>query len=119
MQSRGTYALIGLFVGAIVNVLYNLIAAAIQQRAFPIQFSNQSIWWLVGLAMGGLLLGFWLGDKVTIPVSAKASHPLGKPQTLTISRLRALLSYGKLRGRGIHLFDILLVGSKIDVDTRK
>jgi hypothetical protein len=35
-----------------------------------------------------------------------------------ITRLKALLSYGKLRGQGIRLSDILLIGSRLDIDTR-
>jgi len=34
-----------------------------------------------------------------------------------ITRLRALPSYCELRGRGVHLHDILLVGSALKIDT--
>jgi hypothetical protein len=30
-----------------------------------------------------------------------------------------LLSYTKLRGKGIHLSDILLIGSHLDINTRE
>jgi hypothetical protein len=36
-----------------------------------------------------------------------------------MTRLRALLSYGRLRGQGIALTDIMLWGSVLDIDTRK
>jgi len=39
-----------------------------------------------------------------------------KQGTITVTRLKALLSYGKLRGKGIHLSDILLFGSRLDID---
>jgi H+/Cl- antiporter ClcA len=117
MPSRPIYAIVGVFVVAAVDLLINLLAAAIQQRAFADQFSKQSVWWLVAVIVGGLLVGYWLGG----PVRLSAPHQpevSGTPKTVTITRLRALLSYAKLRGRGIHLSDIFLFGSHVDIDTR-
>jgi len=119
MSSRPAFAIIGLFVGAAVDLLVNLLAAAIQKRVLADQFSVSSIAWLAGLAIAGLLVGHWLGGQVQLPPPPPA-HPQtrGSAQTVTITRLRALLSYGKLRGTGIHLSDILLVGSRLDIDTK-
>jgi hypothetical protein len=121
MKSRSHYAIIGLVIGAAVDLLINLLAAALQQHAFADQFSQHSIWWLAGLAVVGLLLGYWLGAELQLPAStAPSTDPpatTGKRKTTTITRLRALLSYAKLRGRGIHLSDILLIGSRLDIDT--
>ena len=116
---RPAYAIIGMIVGAIVDLLVNLLAAAIQQRAFLGQFSASSLVWLVILAVAGLLLGYWLGGPVLVPASAPAQTAPSKTTTgVHITRFRALLSYGQLRGKGITLSDILLVGSRLDIDTR-
>lgn len=118
---RRNYALIGLFVGASVDLVINLLAGALQQRAFGDQFSSQSVLWLVGLAVAGLLIGYWLGGAVAVPASAAPAHAPTSPaadKPVEITRLKALLSYGKLRGQGIRLSDILLVGSRLDIDTR-
>jgi hypothetical protein len=118
-MSRPVYAIVGLLVGAAVDILVNLIAAAIQQRAFPGQFSTSAIVWLVGLAVVGLLIGYWLSGPVQLPVSPSTQPgSRGKPTGVTLTRFRALLSYGKLRGMGIHLNDILLIGSRLDIDTK-
>jgi hypothetical protein len=119
MPPRSLYAIAGLLIGALVDLLINLLAAALQQQAFADQFSRQSIWWLVVCIVGGLLVGYWLSGPV--PVSPPdSSQPVlaGSAQTVTITRLRALLSYVKLRGKGISLGDILSIGSRIDIDTR-
>jgi len=81
---RTIYPIIGLFVGAVVNILFNLIAAAIQNRAIGDQFSSQTTWWLIGFATIGLLVGYWLsirsetlpGGDVTVQqfVSNDSSH---------------------------------------------
>jgi hypothetical protein len=118
---RPIYALAGLLVGAAVDVLINLLAAALQQQTFGDRFSQGAIWWLAGLAALGLLAGYWLAGSVPVPISAPVpQQPAsgGVVHTVSITRLRALLSYAKLRGRGINLGDILLVGSRIDIDTR-
>jgi hypothetical protein len=120
MSSRFLYAIIGAVVVALTNVLINLISAAIQQRAFSSQFSDQALWVLGALILVGLLLGYWLGGKIQVP-SSSPSQPVSpataKPDVVTITRLRALFSYSKLKGKGIHLTDILLVGSRIDIET--
>lgn len=119
MPSRPAYAIVGLFIGASVDLLINLLAAALQQRAFADQFNTSSVVWLAGLAIFGLLLGHWLGGQVQLPSTPPAQPTASSKSTLvTISRLRALLSYSKLRGMGIHLTDILLIGSRLDIDTK-
>jgi len=118
MSSRFLYAISGAIFGAAVDLVINLLAAGIQQHAFSSQFSDQALWGLGGLALLGILIGSWLGAKLQLPVSAPS--PTGtseKPDTITITRLRALLSYSKLKGKGIHLSDIVLVGSRVDIDT--
>ncbi|MDJ0900585.1 MAG: hypothetical protein QNJ55_17420 [Xenococcus sp. MO_188.B8] len=117
-MTKIVYAIIGLFVGAAVNILLNLLSAAISQKLFSDQFSQQSIWWLVAFAIIGLLIGQWLGNKITLPVAETRQRTIERnSRPVTMTRLMALLSYGKLRGKGIQLKDILLVGSRIDIDT--
>lgn len=118
MSSRPIYAIVGLFVGAAVDLVINLLAAAVQQQAFADQFSEQSIWWLIGLTVTGLFLGYWLGAEQQVP-AAPTDQPTvsDDPETVAITRLQALLSYAELRGRGIHLSDILLFGSWVKIDT--
>ena len=74
----------------------------------------------------GLLLGLWLGAPVRLQPRENAATrriagltPAAAAQPITMTRLRALLSYGKLRGQGIQLADIILIGSVLDIDTRK
>ena len=117
---RPAYAVIGLLVGAIADLLINLLAAAIQQRAFPGQFGTASILGLAGLAMLGLLAGYWLGGSIQLPASPPVqTTPRRTTPGATITRFKALLSYGQLRGKGITLSDILLIGSRLDIDTRE
>jgi len=111
------YAFSGLLIGAIVNILINLLAAAIQQQAFANQFNRQSIWLLISMSLVGLLVGYWLSAQVPAPTGTP-SKPLNKLNTQTMTRLNALFSYTKLRGKGISLGEILLIGSKLDIDTR-
>lgn len=63
MQRKYLYSLLGLFVGAFVNVLLNLIAAAIQQRAIGEKFNDQAIWWIAIFSFFGLLIGYWLSIR--------------------------------------------------------
>jgi hypothetical protein len=119
MPSRSVYAIAGLFIGADVDLLINLLAAALQQRAFADQFNRGLIWWLAGLAVLGLLAGYWLGGPARVPATdLRQPASGGTSQTVSITRLRALLSYARLRGMGIHLSDILLIGSRLDINTR-
>ena len=118
MRSRPIYAIAGLIIGAIADLAIHLLAAGISQRAFSDQFSNQALWGLAGIAVVGLLVGYWLGGEVHVPATSPSqSTSSEKPETVTITRLRAILSYSKLKGKGIHLSDILLVGSHIDIET--
>jgi len=120
-STQRNYALIGLFIAAGLDLVINLLAGALQQRAFGDQFTSQSIFWLACLAVAGLLIGYWLGGAVAVPASAAPAHAPASPATdkpVEITRLKALFSYGKLRGQGIRLSDILLIGSRFDIDTR-
>lgn len=121
---RIVYGIVTAFVLVVVDLLVNLLAAAIQQQAFGDQFSRQSMFWLMGLIVIGLVAGYWLGGKVAVPAPAPTqpatparSSPPHSADTVSISRLRALLSYGELKGRGVHLSDILLIGSVLKIDS--
>ncbi|MEW5960074.1 MAG: hypothetical protein AB1801_20315 [Chloroflexota bacterium] len=110
-----------MLLGLAVNVAANLLAAAIQQKYFAGQFTGQTLWGLAIFAVLGSLVGLWLGGPVRIPpVSAvTASLPGERARPVTITRLQALLSYARLKGKGIHLSDILLIGSRIDIDSEE
>jgi hypothetical protein len=120
---RILYALAGAFILVIVDLLVNLLAAAIQQQTFGDRFSAQSTAWLAGLVVTGVVLGYWLGGKVELPAPAASQAPPQpssspkSPETISITRLRALLSYSELKGRGVHLSDILLIGSVLKIDS--
>ncbi len=64
MSTKTRYAIGGLIIGGAVNILFNLIAAAIQQRGFNDQFSEQSLWWLIGLALAGMIIGLWIDLRI-------------------------------------------------------
>ncbi|HEX9921436.1 MAG TPA: hypothetical protein VGD99_02125 [Anaerolineae bacterium] len=118
---RTGYAVGGLLLGLVANIAINLLSAAIQQRYFGDQFSDQSIWVLAAFALFGSLLGLWLSGPVPVPAAAAPAQTQPSSHSasdwVSITRLRALLSYTKLRGHGIHLSDILLIASKLDIDT--
>lgn len=118
MQPKHIYAISWLIISAVVDLLIDLLAAAIQQRAFPAPLSNLAICILAGLTLVGLLISYWLGGTIKIPVSptSKSAHT-ERLETVTITRLRAIFSYSKLKGKGIHLSNILLIGSKMDIET--
>ena len=61
LSIRTLYTVTGLIVGAVVNLLINLLAAVIQEKGFINQLTSQPIWWLIGLILAGLLIGYWLG----------------------------------------------------------
>lgn len=118
---RLLYATVGAVLVIFVDLAVNLIAAAIQSRSFSAQFDSQSVYLLALLIGAGLFLGWFFGGDVEVPATTRPAAP-GQPPVIepprTITRLRALLSYAKLRGQGISLSDILLIGSKLDIDTR-
>src|SRR5438067_8389886 len=123
MPTRSIYAISGLLVGAVVNIAINLLSSAIQEHTFNF-LSNQTIWGFIIFIILGLLTGYWLGAQLQVPASTASKLPPSsqpastpsnttipsQPDTVTITRLRALLPYGKLKGKGIHLSDILLIG---------
>jgi len=121
MSSRFLYAFVGLLISGIVGLLINLLSSAIQQQTFHDQFNTFTIWLLVGFICLGTLIGAWLGGKVAIPptgsLSASQTASPAQIEMISVTRLRALLSYGKLRGKGIHLKDIILIGSRIDIES--
>jgi FtsH-binding integral membrane protein len=121
---RATYAFVGAVLGAIINLAINLLAAAIQQRPLGASVLQHNVDWLIGLIVGGLVLGLWLSARVQLQPNDSRATPQTSPQhrvvqPITMTRLRALLSYGRLRGQGIALTDIMLWGSVLDIDTRK
>jgi hypothetical protein len=121
---RPLYAFVGALLGAIIDLIVNLLAGAIQQRPWGDQVLRHGMGWLIGLIVGGLLLGLWLGARVHLQpddsrATSQASPQHRVTQPITMTRLRALLSYGRLRGQGIALADIMLCGSVLDIDTRK
>lgn len=118
---RGLYLVVGLFAGIAVNIALNLLSAAIQQKLFAGQFSTGAIWGLAIFAVVGSLLGLWLSGLVTIPANAAPAGtkpiPAADPNRVNITRLRALFSYTKLKGKGVTLTDILLIASKLEINT--
>src|SRR5205823_5481104 len=113
MPSKPIYGVVGLFIGAAVDLLINLLAAGIQHRFILDQFNAEALGILAGLAVLGLLIGYWLGRPLNLSASPINQPVHSEPsETLTITRLRAFLSYSKLKGRGIHISDILLFGSR-------
>jgi hypothetical protein len=116
---RPFFAIVGLFVLAAVDLTINLLAAALQQRAFADQFSATAMIWLGIAAVVGLLVGYWLGGPFRAPNAPPAQPSVaGGTEGVIMTRLRALFSYTELRGRGVSLSDILLIGSRIKIDTR-
>jgi hypothetical protein len=54
---RPLYAFIGMRIGAMIDLTVNLLAAAIQQRPWGAQVLRDSVGWLIGLIVVGLMLG--------------------------------------------------------------
>lgn len=118
-MKRSIYAISGAVVGAVVDVLINLIAAGIQKLAFADQFGLQAVGGLAILALIGLLLGYLLGKRLHISASTAPQAPASeKPDMVTVTRLQALWSHNKLKGKGIHLRDVFQLGSKVTIDTK-
>ena len=122
---RAVYAIAGLLFAAGADLAINLLGAALQQVTFADQFDTAATVFLVAISVVGTLAGYWLGRELEIPLPATPSSTTGAQPastdpsgTLKITRLRALLSYAKLRGMGIQVKDILLIGSRLDIDTR-
>lgn len=119
---RGGYAVVGALLAVLASIAVNLLSSGLEEEFFSDGFAIQSLWGLGLFAVVGALLGLWLSGPVTVPASAASStqsSPSGTRSRVTITRLRALLSYTKLRGKGIHLSDILLIGSRIDIDVEE
>lgn len=119
MKLRSIYTILGAIVGAVVDLLINLVAAGIQQHAFTDQFSIQTIWGLVGLTLVGIIVGYWLGKPLQVPVSSSPQATVSEsPDTVTITRMQALWSQSKLKGKGIHLKNIFSWKSTLDINTK-
>jgi len=118
------YAMIGAFIGALTDLGINLLASFILQRTPAEQLERFSVGWLVALTLAGILLGVWLGGKITLPASAMedgTQKPKRRTSSgpVTVTRLHGLLAYTRVRGRGIQLSDVLSIGSVIDIDSRE
>lgn len=116
---RFIYAMLGAIVMAVVGILLNLIAVAVQKNTFADQFSVQTIWELVGLALIGLLIAYWLGKPIQVPTHTSSQVTNGdSADTLSITRLQAFWSRNKLKGKGIHLRNLFQIGGTLDIDTK-
>lgn len=138
MSSRLGFMFAGALVGAVLDLLVNLVAAAIQQHAFANQLSTTAFIGLVVAILFFALLGAWLGKKIEVPALASTITPKSSsgtgvaatqpsttnpltstspPGTIAITRFKALFSYYRLKGHGIHLSDILSFGSVVHIDS--
>lgn len=138
MPSRLGFMFVGALVGAVLDLLVNLVAAAIQQRAFANQISTTAFTGLVVATLFFALVGIWLGKKIEVPAVADATAPTAPtgagvtvpqsvvansltptspPGTIAMTRFRALFSYYRLKGHGIHLSDIFSFGTVVHIDS--
>lgn len=122
MSSRLTHGIVGLLLVAVIKIAselcVDLLAGAVGQEIFKNQFDTGSIVALALLSLVGFLLGSWLGAEVELKaVPNDSSQEATNAGTTTVTRLRALRSYARLRGSGIHLSDVLMVGSQLDIET--
>ena len=119
MRSRFIYAISGSAIMLVIGIIGNLIAAAIQKNTFANQFSIQTIWELIGLALVGLLIAYWLGKPLQAlgPTSPQSTES-EKSDVVTVNRLQAFWSHNSLKGRGIHLRNLFQIGSVLDIDTK-
>jgi TPR repeat protein len=65
--------------------------------------------------------GIVIGDDAQVVqqfYEASQAPASDKPDTVTITRLQALWSENELKGKGIHLTDVLQFGSKITINTK-
>ncbi len=106
-----------------------------QGRVLPVRIDRCEVKGLLGplvfidlvdvdeqLARERLLEGIKAGrckpTQIPFPVSVSSQPPcVEKSESITMTRLRTLLSIGKFKGKGIHLSDSVLVGSRIETDT--
>lgn len=103
MQRKYIYPVLGLFVGAIVNVIFNLIAAAIQQRTIGEKFNDQMILWMIAFAVFGLLIGYWLSLKTG---NTNASEQKGGIKAKGIRSRKGRFMADERTGQGIDAEDI-------------
>jgi len=118
MSVRPLYDVIGLLFGAVAGVVGNLVAAGIQQRAFPGPFSHEAIIILILVMVACLVVAHWLGGPQQVVGHANPSVRSHDRDVVTVTRFRAIFSATTLRGRGIHIGDSTAFGSKIDINTR-
>ena len=100
---RIVYAVVGAVVGALTDLAINLLAAVIQARTPEEAFRQWPVGGLIGFVVIGLLIGLWLGKEIVLqpqPPQERGRAEAGAPslQPIKIRRLRAILSYGRLRG---------------------
>jgi hypothetical protein len=103
MQKKYIYSILGLFVGAFVNILFNLVAAAIQQRAIGDKFNDKTIWWIAIFAVAGLLVGYWLSIKTE---SANGFTHKGGIRAKGITSNRGRFIADERTGQGIDAEDV-------------
>jgi len=118
MSVRPLSDVIGLVFGAMGGVIGNLVAAGIQQRAFPGPFSREAIVILIFVMVVCLVVAHWLGGPQQVGGHANPSARDNDSNVVTVTRFRAIFSPTTLRGRGIHVEDSTAFGSKIDIDAR-
>lgn len=121
---RILYACVFGFIGAFVDLAINLLAGVIQQKSPSLLLGQHGIGLLIALIILGILLGVWFGTTVRLQPCINSTPPAQPTHQeiaypIALTRFRALLSYGRLRGQGIALADILLIGSVLDIDSRK
>ncbi len=121
---RILYAFVFGLIGACVDLAINLLAGVMQQKSPRLFLGQHGIGLLITLIVFGLLLGVWFGATVRLQPRINSTTPApptrqGVAYPIALTRFRALLSYGRLRGQGITLADILLIGSVLDIDSRE
>lgn len=108
---------LGVLLGLAVSVAGNLIAAAVQQRAFPAGFSDAALLWLVGGAVVGGLAGYWLSARTARPTDSKGAPEDYPPSGATVSGLKSQFSSTEVTGQGAHVRNSCLFGSRLKIDT--
>lgn len=110
--SRYHYIFIGLFIGFLIGISGNLIAAYIQNDLWDNTFTTSRIAFLVVTSLIGLLVGAWFVSRES---SSFRRSKLQK-STSRFTGLRLFWSKLKSRGRGVEVDDVFSVGSVIDID---
>jgi hypothetical protein len=109
-------AFLGGLVGACVQVLLAFLSADLAEASLLDQLVSDRFWYLIGAIVAGIFVGAWLGGAVPVSSDEGSGQPTAD-RTTTMTRLRAIFSYIKTRGKGIHMSDIFTLGSKVDIET--